>query len=728
MQRMQKFVKTGLMMIVLFAIVSSNVTIAENTSDIISSEITIEMNDGTNLSVSVETYVTKFTLEASGTTYTHQDIENNIDGTEKMGAIKYALRSALLKQIRESFENADVLTLTELPSYRNEKFYDSFQVDLTSDYFGINDSINSYELINGVLDMGAQVNYTLSLYSEEGWNNTYTINLADEIDYIVFTNGRVHNDNIDWDVFNWNGGETTKEAVLKIKKSKPTTSSKNEKINLNFILDTRQRQNSLKTNISLESIDISKYECIPDFITNLEYVPSDGIRLFIKNKMFDWNDTLYEKTIRPIQDKIKNTVENSDFNQTLDFIFNYDPETAFSCVDCYDVDKMDADPAIIGYVLDEEVDLKICDITPRALYGLINTGGVANLSDEDINFGNNLESIGYPYNITIVLHKKVLLNEMNEYIWNDTIEFEGIMDSKDSPIYHKEEINSVIDIEFKGSDLNLLGFFTGNPEINLGIGLSETKNFNVTRLPVEFSLPDKINIEYLNSDAIRLCIQENVFKEDEVNQFLSNIKKSFENRFSEIMPNLKIDGKINKDLFDESTEKTTNISKMEKQPPIETEMYANSILPIKYSYSFLPPSFKIPVQNYTFKGLENQSVKYRIFFPDGMGIEINDSLDRAVIKKTSDGKKYIEISFSADESYLSSTISYKITPSYLFLIGLFIPCIISFVIVIILIIVLFLIRRKRKYKKIKPSRKEKEEEYNGYEGEDYYVPPPPGSK
>ncbi len=725
MQKTRELAKITIVILSLALISISNSILAEETSDIINTDIKVEMNSGTNLSIQTEMSVVRFSLEASGTTYTNEDIKNNIDGTETMGAIKYALRSILLNQIRETFKNAEIRPIKELPSYQNEEFHDEFKVTLSSNFFGMNESINSYELINGVLDLGAQVNYTFDLNSEAGWNNTYTIELGNNLDYIVFTNGKAENKNIEWTVFNWNGKNPTKEAILKVKKSNPTTSPKGEKITLGFELDTRQK-NKFETNINLEVIDITNYSFLPSFITNLDYVSSDGIRLFIKNKMIDWDEIVYKKTIKTIIDKIKDTIEDDDFNQTLDLVFEYDPITTSECDTPFEIYKMDTNPPIIGSIKDEDIEIKIYDISSRALYGLVNTGGVANITEDDINFGKNLEKIGYPYNITILLPEKVLLNEVNEYTWNDTIGFKGIMESDEAPHYQEEEINSVIEMDIKNSDLNLLGFFTGDPEINLGINIVETKNFNITRLPDEFSLTNEIKIDYLNSDALRLCIKENVFTEQEIEEFLENIKKSFEQRISNIISNLNADGNINRNIFDENAEKKVNISDMKSQPPFKTETYSDTIIPVKYSFSLLPPSFEIPTQRYSFKGIKNQSVTYKIFFPKGVEVSLNDSLNKAEIKETKDDREYIEISFSPNEYNLTSDISYKIKLSPLFLIGLFIPCIISSIIVLILIIVIFVLRRKRKHKKTTTVRDK--EERGGYEDEEYYVPHPPGSK
>jgi hypothetical protein len=117
-----------------------------------------------------------------------------------------------------------------------------------------------------------------------------------------------------------------------------------------------------------------------------------------------------------------------------------------------------------------------------------------------------------------------------------------------------------------------------------------------------------------------------------------------------------------------------------------------------------------------------------LIFPNGVDLECSDASDKSVIKEWEDGRKYIEVSFTPLESELSVDVSCNIIPSLLFIIGIFMPCIISLFITIILIFVILLIRKKRKGRKVTPAVTEYGEEDTGYEGEEYYIPPPPGSK
>jgi hypothetical protein len=633
----------------------------------------------------------------------------------------------IFKQIDKIFTDAVIIPVELLPSYENEKFYDNFNVNLTTLYFGINKTINVYDFVNGVLDMGARIHYNFNFVANIGWNNIYSIDLGESYFY-NFTDGAVDNTIIEWTVRNEAGLQSSKTGKMYIFKNDPTTSASNvEDIFLEFLLDARGDKTSFTTNINANKIDITEYNILPDFITKLTHVPSDGIRLFVENNLTTWEE-IYQNTIKPIQDSIQSTIATSKFNQTLDITFNWQDETTTNIDVPFEIGNMDDSPPVKTTLFAENVKLRFYDMASKALFGLVNTGAIANVSQNDINFGDKLVNLGYPYNITLMFPSEIQLAGDNTYTWNDTIAFSGGIISDDPPSYKNEEIETIIQIEVQSTDLNLLSFFTGTTELTFGLNLEESRDYNVFRLPDELDLPNKLSIQYLNSDAFRLCTQENVFTSDDVNTFLDDEKNHFQIRMATLFPGLEITGNTERETYDNSLQWDKDISNMDADTPIKTESYANCMYPIGFDFSVIPPGFTIPVQNYSFTGIQNQSVTYRMIFPNGVDLECSDSSDKSVIKELEDERKYIEISFTPLESELTVDVSCKIIPSLLFIIGVFMPCIISFFITIILIIMILLIRKKRKGRKVTPAVTAYEEEDTGYEGEDYYIPPPPGSK
>jgi len=708
---------------------------AEETAEsIVDARFDIELETATDLKISVTMDVSEIT--AFETLYDSSDIQNlatstDYDDTITMGGIMQTLHNLLKNQMEITFENANVVPLDTRPTYKNTVFYEDYSVNLTSAFFGMGEDVDTYNFINGVLDMGAEVFYEFTLQAELGWDNTYTITLPATM-FPPYTNGEVDTDRIEWKVENENGFDYSTAAKLSIKLENPTTPSREtDDIHLAFALDaSNAKQISLTTNILAKHIDIKNYGMLPESesVTDLDVISADGMRLFINNGLTTW-DEFYQKSLANITRDAVSVIENSSFNQTIDTLFKWNNETTANCPDPYNITHMDDNPAIHAKLIDDDVDLQICGISSRALFGLIHTGAGANISADDVNFGDDLGQIGYQYNGTIHLPDNLYLDGENSYTWNQSKPLSGGFSSDVSNDYNEEQIETLIEIEVSSTDLNLLSFFTGKTELTLGLFIQEEKNYSVTPLPDPFTLPEKVLLDYLNSDAVRLCIEEGVFIEEEISTFLTNEKQLFENKMITILPNLEIDGHVNRNAFDDSLIWDGDIGKMDADDPVQVVSYAHSSHPHSFGLSFIPPRFEISNQSLSVRGLQNQDVTYRMIFPHGISsVEVSDSLGRAEVDKTDDGRYYVEISFNASESGLVDDVSCKITPSALFIVGIFMPCIVSLIITIILIIVIYIIRKKRKGgKKMAVEEKSFDDDY-GYEDQDYYVPPPPSSK
>lgn len=701
----------------------------QNIDTLVEARININFQSATDFNVNVECNVEKITLSSSGKTYTNNDIKT-ISGSdpEKMGAIKYALKTMIYDQINDVFLGAKIASLKDLLDYQNYKFYDTYSINLTTSFFGLNETANAYELINGVLDMSAVVNYDFVFKANEGWNITYIINLGEDYKFKL-TNGKTTGENIEWTLLNGIGEKPEEDVLLLVVHKNPTSNLEKEDITLDFCLDSTTGKTEMSANINLKSINISDYDFLPSFITGLTCVPSDGLRLFVKDGLLSW-DEIRQKTVKDIEAKIKSNLETSVFNQTLDLTFLWDNKTTDECETPYDIKKMNRVPAVTSILRDEEINLLIEQIPTNVLFGLVNTGATASLTKESINFGEKIKDIGYSYNVTLKMPENIEIDDENNYTWNENKNFSGMIMSKQAPDYQEENLNTVIEMKVESVDLNLLSFFTGDPKISLGFDIEKEKNYNVTKLPKEFSLPEKIDIDYLNSDALRICIDENIFKKSEIEAFLNNEKTLFDSQISKIIEGLEVKGNVGNKRFEESLQWDQDILHMDAEKPVTTRVYAYTTHPLNLHISITPPSVKIPDQTYNFTGLKNQSVTYKIIFPNGIALQVYDKYDKAVVKQTNDERQYLEVTFTPDESDMRMDVVCSITPSALFLIGLFIPCMISIFITLVLLIVLVTIRKKRGGKRRYAKQREPvyEEGDTGYEDRDYYIPPPPGSK
>jgi len=715
------------LLIILMSFIAIPVNADEDIENKVEAEFNIEFKSATDLKIIITSDVSKIYLEALETSYTGGEIASIANtNPSRMSIIKYALKGMMKNQIKQTFGNVTVTD--DLPAYENDLFYDEFDVNLTSAFFGMNETVNAHDFINGVLDMDAVISYSFNLQAEPGWNNTYIFNLGDSLHYDYVNTGSKSWNEAEWKVTNGIGNQPYTTAELQLNKTEPTTYGlESENISLEFELDSSNVEaTSLATNVLIESADILEYNVLPSFIDNLQFMPADGFRLLVDNGLITWDDA-YEKTVKPVEEKIKIAIENSSFNQTMDLIISWD-NTTTDCAVPYDIYNMDNEPLLRVILTDSNVDLKICDISNRAMFGLINAGAEANISEEDINFGDNLNNIGYDYNVTLFLPEKMYLDGENVYKWDENVSVSGEFESGNAVSYNSEKKDTVIEIEVESTDLNLLSFLTGRTELTFGMYLNENRNYNVTNIAEVFSLPEKIVLSYLNSDAFRLCVEEDVFSEDDVSDFLKDEKQLFEDRLVNILSSLDVRGKgqLNRDVFDESLKTWDgDISKMDADTAIKINSYAHCSHQVSFDLAFLPPRFDIPRQSFNFTGISGHNVTYRMIFPEGMSLDVRDPLNKAKVKTRDDGRKYLEISFNESEFNLTDIVSCKITLSALFITGIFMPCIISIIITIILVIIIFIVRRKRK--RVKGEVVE-EEDLSGYEDEDYYVPPPPGSK
>jgi hypothetical protein len=696
-------------------------TSLDASDSLVDAKFSIEFITGTDLVVDVSMIAYKLTTDHE---YTAKEIESASD--EEMGALKLSIYLLLKNQINIVFRDASISNF-EMPAYSNGVFKEELNVTLTSTFFGINESIDSESLINGVLDMGAVVTYEFNLVSEPGWNNTFTYVLPEYINFKSANTNEVSLDTkeITWMV-NWKDSNSEKNAVLSTRLNNPTTIvSEIEDFFLTFDLDSSNVDNiSLKSTFSIRNIDIQDYDILPDFITELGFVPSDGIRLFINNYLLTWED-LYQNTIKPIELTTISTIENSSFNQTLKMLFNWDSLTSTKCKTPYNLTDMDAVPPINAYLTSNfPIDLMLCDISSRAFFGLIHAGALANISNDDINFGDKLDEIGLPYEIFLHLPKGVYFKGSNIYRWNKSLPLSGVFksDSQQHSKYSNEKINTYIGIDISKLDLDIPSFFTGKAEFIASVHSEENTYVYITEFPSEFGISDKIILSYLNSDAFRICVDESVFSEEEVNTYLSNKKNIFELRMSNVLNGLKIKGIVDKNAFSDSLHWDKDISNMDDVNPVVISSYANNLFPISFSFSLWPPKLYISNQTFIFQSINNQSVHYRIEFPKGISVTPADNLNKSILKgKTIDGREYIEVFFNSSDNAEINAITCVIVASSFFLIGQFLPCIISLVLVVILLIIVYLFSKKRRGRKVTIR---KEENASGYEGENFYVPPP----
>ena len=152
----------------------NSATAEDAIENIVDAEFYITFETGTDLNIEIIMDAIQLTTDQ---TYDEEGIKSASE--QDLGAFRLLLFQMLNRQIDGVFENAEIVNFT-MPTFDGERFNEELNVVLTPTYFGLNESVNTYDFINGVLDMGAIVNYSLDLQAEPGWNNTYLIGLGEK--------------------------------------------------------------------------------------------------------------------------------------------------------------------------------------------------------------------------------------------------------------------------------------------------------------------------------------------------------------------------------------------------------------------------------------------------------------------------------------------------------------------------------------------------------------------
>jgi len=186
--------------VVIIVLLFSSFLIAEVAADEIESKvdtnIDIDLETATEFDIHVTMNVNKITVFSS--TYDSNGIQTVANNDlETLGAIKLRLRQLIEEQIESSFEDAIVTALIDKPTYENTVFLDEFNVELTTSFFNMNDTINIHDFVNGVLDMDAVVSYDFYFYAEPGWNNTYAMTLPASM-IPRYANAEIDGDRMEW--------------------------------------------------------------------------------------------------------------------------------------------------------------------------------------------------------------------------------------------------------------------------------------------------------------------------------------------------------------------------------------------------------------------------------------------------------------------------------------------------------------------------------------------------
>lgn len=714
-----------MLLFVLFLLLLSFSVSSEEVDASVESSIDTTIMDGTSFSLDLTVDVSFITLPANELKYTDADIEQA--SPEMLGAIKYALKSDIVSQLKSSFPDCSVNSVYELPKYESGVFLDKYDVQLQSSFFSMNESASSTDVINGLLESGVFVNYSFPWTALSGWNNTYTLILSDDLGY-KRTDGSVNNKRISWDVFNGLGNQNQQVGTITLKDMEPATDpSKNESVSLVFSLDCKMPKNP-EMSILLQAyrLDMNDYSCLPSVLSLPESLPADAIRLCALNNLTDYDEIKtisFDEYIMFSMDKLR----DSRFNQSFNCSFSFDQSTTLNCSPAFVIDEMDEEPPVTGVVNDPSVRINVLNVSGRSFFGLINAGAESEVDATSVNFADVFDNSPRSSSV-LYLPDDVLFNDQNVVLWNHSDMFSGVFTSENSPSYSGQQIESTYLIDVKSTDLNLLSFFTGKTEVSLGIGFEKTREINVMAREDALSIPNDIELSYVNADAFRLCVEEHVFSDDEINTFISFHETILENTSRRLFPSVKGSAVTDEETFDESLQWDGNISSMDGNDAVMLRQCMESTAPLSCSFSLFPPQFSFATQNLTFIGVAEETVTYNMTFPKGVGVSVLSASQQVNKRTNSDGRCVLSVSLNASDSGKVASVLLIMEPSLLYVLGLFTPCIISVIITFILFIVVYIIRKKRNMFRQRHQPQGSADESEEYENEEYYIPPKPPSK
>ncbi len=707
----------------------------DDSMDLVDAEFVAFFETGDRLSVEVVLSVSKVTTDRE---YSAEEIRSADDVTK--GEIQYALYLEVRDQLHALFPSAELLNFST-PKYSGDNpsgvpgvvaydppvvFTEVLEVELPAGFFGFNESVDVSQVINGILDMEGVVEYGFDMRASPGWNNTYVIELPEYFGR-PFTNGEVSNNQVIWVSNNWDGQAEVTDAVIQLKETRPTFIQQgSENISLIFELDTVDIDRpGLTTHVLIESINNTGLLELPVVISNVDVIPADGIRLFADNELLKYSH-LYDSVVASIADGVESAIEQSSYNQTLSLVFEWDTDTTVNCTTPYQIHQMDTVPAVGSTLVEDDFNLKLYDMSPTAFFGLIYAGAYTNITQAEINFGDALERIGLPYTVLWYLPEEVTIaGKTVVYTWNVSAGPSGAVNAESAPAYADKEIDTVIEISVDKFELNLPSFLTGNTELTASFDLQGTKNIYVDQVPAQMGLPAEISLAYLNADGFRVCIQEGVFSDDEVQEYLTAEKTSFESTTAGILAGLKVNGFVDRALFRNSLQWNEDVTSMDALSPVVIPVYARCLYSVPFGVSVFPPEFNISHPVFTLQGISDQEVLYRVIFPNGIDVVSAEGVfdNEIVMGETADGCDYLEVVFD-DAEELSGFLTCQLAVSPVYVLGLFLPCILSVILVVILIVVLVIVRRKKRgggfVSEPRPAAREQ-----SYEEEEYYVPPPP---
>ena len=566
---------------------------------------------------------------------------------------------------------------------------------------------NLDNLINGLLNVGAQISYDVSIFAPPGWNITYIMKVPDYLS-ITETNGHLSIDGktVTWDLENWKSTISSKEGThLGLMEDEPSCRPEEEIVTANISFDLRKMYYAdINISLNFESLYLSDLLNLPEFISDISFYPADAVRLLCEYGIASWSDVgkQLEERWEGFSDNFRHSL-----GKNVSLAFSVDEKTTSNCVQPYNVSSMDGYPPISVKARGTITDL-FDDFSVSTILGIIYSGGVVRITDNMI----NLDDLVYPFQARLILPYGEVCK------WNRSVPLNVNLSYDLAPRYKNEDVERVVEITVKDMNIDFLKLFVGKKNIVSSIDIRE--HYYIHRIPSAdlLSLPEWIDLEIVNADLFRLFVEDGVLNESALDNLFARVLNFSKETVHTLTGEGKLKIYINDKLFEDSLKWDRDIKTMDDEQPVDIPTFSSITKRSGFSISVFPPSLDIKDEKLNCVSSSIENITYRIIFPKGVSVVRYNSSGNVVKGKTVDGRECLEITIPRTDSASIIAIHYSLRFSPLMVLKLFMPPIIMAVIVISLIAIVLFMRRRRRYRLPQPQFRElKESEESGQQRE-----------
>lgn len=557
-------------------------------------------------------------------------------------------------------------------------------ITLRGDFFNFGeDDVDN--LINGLLNVGAQIRYGINIFAPPGWNTTYIISVPHSIS-ITETNGHLSIDGkrVTWELQNWKSITSSKQsAYVVLIRNNVLCTPKEEVAIANISFDLRKIHYA-EVNISLdfESLYLSDFLNLPEFVSDISFYPADAVRLLCEYGILSWDDVN-----KQLEERWKNFLNKFEYSldKNISLVFFVDERSTSKCPCPYNVSDMNTFPPL-SVKAKGRITKLFDDLSVSTVLGIIYSGGTVRIRDNII----NLSDLDYPFQARLIMPYGEI------YEWNNNTPLSVNLSYNLAPRYKNEEVERVVEITVKDINIDLPKIFMGKSNVVSNVDIRE--HYYLYRIPSRelISLPEWIDIDIVNSDLFRLFVEEKVLNESTLDKLFIKILNSSKERLQILTGKDKLKIYIDDKLFENSLRWDRDITKMDDEQPVDISTFSSITEGSELSVSLSPLSLSIKDKKLNCISSAIENTTYRIIFPKGVSVVYHNSSGNIVKGKTVDGHEYLEVVIPRTENISVTTVHYSLIFSPLMMLKIFFPIIIMAVIGISMIVIILFIGRRRR--------------------------------